>query len=301
MGLKVTSALAIGLLSLLSACSGGTTSAGSPANTGSEAPPASSAQSEAPPAQAGDTGCPVGEYQVNKITGKSGADVNGVPVTAKSGGGFTLSLAADGTWKLTGTNATVTLEAAGLSVDATVNGTAQGEYAKVGATYAFHQKSATGKVTLKKAVGGVSSWTMDQVGPALAPGGAATLTCGTGTLTLESESVVLDLTSTGGASGGGGGAAPNPPASGGSALTVDGSSQTKTIDCAGHNVEITGSYNKLTFTGTCGTLSVNGSNNTIKLATVGQISVNGSFDHVTWSSGNPKTSNNGTGNTIGKG
>jgi hypothetical protein len=251
--------------------------------------------------------CPVGEYQVTKITGRSGTQVDGVPVVAKSGGGFTLALTADGKWTLAGNNATVTLEAANLSVDATVNGTAEGDYAKIGDKYAFRQQHATGRVTLKKAVGGVSGWPMDQVGPALAPGGQATLTCGTGTLALESESVVLDLKSTGGASGGGAPATPTGTgggASGGSTggtLTLTDSAKTKTIDCAGQNVSITGSSNTYTFTGSCGEMAVNGSKNEITIAKVGQISVNGSFNHVTWSSGNPKTSNNGTGNTIGQG
>ena len=31
------------------------------------------------------------------------------------------------------------------------------------------------------------------------------------------------------------------------------------------------------------------------------MSIKGSFNHVTWPSGNPKTSNNGTGNTISQG
>jgi hypothetical protein len=301
----IATAAALGLLSLVTAC-GGTSTAGSPASGPSSAAPADTATSGSAgsPAPVGGAGCPVGEYQVVKITGKSGAQVNGVPVTAKSGGGFTLALTADGKWTLTGNNATVTMEAAGLSVDATVNGTAEGDYAKVGANYGFRQGHATGKVTLKKPVAGVSSWPMDQVGPALAPGGQATLTCGQGTLALESESVTMDLKSTGGgASGGGGGSTPTPTgggSSGGATLTLVDSAMTKTIDCAGRNVAITGSSNKYTFTGSCGELSVMGSKNDIKLATVAAVTVSGSFNHVTWSGGNPKTSNAGTGNSLGQ-
>lgn len=303
----ITTAAALGLLCLVTAC-GGTTTAGSPASGPSSEAPADTATSgpAGAPAPVGEAGCPVGEYQVTKITGKSGAQVNGVPVTAKSGGGFTLALTADGKWTLTGNNATVTMEAAGLSVDATVNGTAEGDYAKIGANYAFRQGHATGKVTLKKAVAGVSSWPMDQVGPALAPGGQATLTCGQGTLALESESVVLDLKSTGGgASGGGGGGAPAPTptgggSSGGATLTLVDSAMTKTIDCTGRNVAVTGSANKYTFSGSCGEVSIKGSKNDIKIGTAAAITVTGSFNHVSWSDGNPKTSNTGTGNTIGQ-
>ena len=306
----IATAAALGLLSLVTAC-GGTSTAGSPASGPSSEAPADTTTSGAAgaPAPVGGAGCPVGEYQVTKITGKSGAQVNGVPVTARSGAGFTLALTADGKWTLTGNNATVTMEAAGLSVDATVNGTAEGDYAKVGATYAFRQGHATGKVTLKKAVAGVSSWPMDQVGPALAPGGQATLTCGQGTLALESESVVLDLKSTGGGATGGGGGAPAPTptgggssggSSGGASLTLVDSSMTKTIDCAGRNVAITGSANKYTFTGSCAEVAIKGSKNDVKIGTAAAITVTGSFNHVTWSDGNPKTSNTGTGNSLGQ-
>lgn len=287
-------ACAVSLLALLAACSESPT-ASTPAPT--PPPTAPTSASEAPPAAGA---CPVGDWQVTTITGKTGANVGGAQVVARSGSGFTLSLASAGTWTLKGDNATLTLEAAGISVDATVAGTAEGEYAKVGSDYQFRQQRATGKVTLNQPVGGVSSIPMDQVGPALAPAGKATLTCGPGTLQLTSESVVLDLKSTGSpttstttqtATGGGGGGT----------LTIAESSQTKTIDCAGRDVALNGSSNKLTFTGTCGTVSINGSKNELTLAAATQISVNGSFNKVTYTTGNPKISNNGTSNTVAKG
>jgi hypothetical protein len=305
MGVKVLAASAVGLLALLTACNDGNgtaVSANTPAST-----PDQTTTSEAPAAGGSSGGgtCPVGDYQVETIAGKTGADVSGVPVTATSGGGFSLSLTGQGTWKLDGANATVTLSAAGLSVDATVNGTAEGTYAKTGANYTFHQERATGKVTLKQKVGGTNSWSMDQVGPALAPGGQATLTCGDGTLELSSESVLMSLKSTGASGGGGGVSTSTSTASGGSGgstgggtLVISTSAQTKTIDCAGRVVSINASSNRLTFTGNCASLSINGSKNEISLESVGVISVNGSFNHVTWSSGNPKTSNNGQSNTI---
>lgn len=305
MGLKVATASAIGLLAVLTACSDNST--GAAGSTTTTPPTTGSTSSEASSGPAAGS-CPVGEWQVTTITGKSGATVNGVPVVAKSGGGFTLALASNGTWTLKGDNANVTLAAAGVSVDATVNGTAEGEYAKVGSDYQFRQQRATGKVTLKQQVAGVSSFSMDEVGPALAPGGKATLTCGPGTLQLSSESVVLDLkgtaaagpgpadpttTTSSGSTGGGG-------TGGGSPIVIADSAQTRTIDCAGRDVALNGSSNKLTFTGSCGTVSVNGSRNELNLATAGQIAVNGSFNRVTYSDGNPKTSNNGTGNTIAR-
>lgn len=284
-------ACATGLLTLLAACSDNTTTS-SPTSTGSPTAPTTS--SSAPAA----SGCPAGDWEVTTITGKAGANVGGAQLVAKSGGGFTLSLAPSGTWTLKGDNATVTLEAAGVSVDATVSGTAEGEYAKTGSDYQFRQQRATGKVTLKQPIAGVSSFSMDQVGPALAPAGKATLTCGPGTLQLTSESVVLDLKATGSATI----PTTSPPASGGGGtLTIADSAQTRTIDCAGRDVALNGSANKLTFTGTCGTVSVNGSRNELTLAAASQISVNGSQNKVTYTSGTPKISNNGTGNTISRG
>jgi DUF3060 family protein len=289
--MRVKLALTTALLALLAGCSESNT-AGSPTSTTAAPATTGSRTQSTPPAD----GCPVGDWQVATITGKSGAEVNGVPIVAKSGGGFTLSLTSAGTWTLKGDNASVTLEAAGVSVDATVDGTADGDYARVGADYQFRQQSSTGKATLKKPIGGVSSFSMDQVGPALAPGGKATLTCGPGTLQVSSESVVLDLkgaganptTTTGGSTGGGG------------TLGIEESALTKTIDCAGRNIELNGSANKLTFTGTCGSVSVNGSQNQLTIATAGQISVNGSHNKITYG-GQPKISNNGTGNTISRG
>lgn len=289
-------ACAASLLALLTACSESPTASSPPPTTPTTASPATTTTAEAPGT------CPVGEWQVTTITGKSGANVGGTQIVARSGAGFTLSLTSNGTWTLKGDNATVTLEAAGISVEATVAGTAEGEYAKLGSDYQFRQQRATGKVTLKQPVGGVSSFSMDQVGPALAPSGKATLTCGPGTLQLTSESVVLDLkgsgspttTSTGSTATGGGGGS-------GGTLTIAESSQTKTIDCAGRDVALNGSSNKLTFTGTCGTVSINGSKNTLTLATASQISVNGSFNTVTYTTGNPKISNNGTSNAISRG
>jgi hypothetical protein len=48
-------------------------------------------------------------------------------------------------------------------------------------------------------------------------------------------------------------------------------------------------------------VSVNGSRNQIKLEQASAISVNGTGNTVTYSSGSPKVSNNGTGNKISQG
>lgn len=298
MRIKIFTFAATGLLCLLGACdsAGGTASAPSSQPTDTSTEQTSSSQ------PAGDGECPVGDWAVTTISGESGANVGGVPIVAKSGGGFTLSMTADNTWTLTGDKATVTLAAGGLSVDATVNGTAEGDYAKTGETYTFRQQRASGQVTLDQPVAGVSSWPMDEVGPALAPRGQAQLTCGDGTLKISSESVVLDLSATG--DGGAQTSAPAEtakPAEPGGTTTINESGLTKTLDCAGQGVVVSGSANKLTLTGTCASVSVNGSRNEISITDVGDIAVNGSFNTITWSAGDPTTSDNGQGNSIGKG
>jgi hypothetical protein len=296
--MRIKIACAVGLLAALTACTG-TTENSQPTST--PAAPTSQSASEEAPAPAGGA-CPVGDYEVTSISGKGGTQVNGIPITVSSAGALKLELTEGGTWQLSGDGATVTLQASGVSAEATVDGTAEGVYSKVGEDYAFRQEKATGKVTLKEPIAGTSSLPMADVGPALAPAGTAKLTCGDGTLTIASESVTLELRRVGG------GGASTPPstgsgggASGGPTLTLNDSAQTKTVDCAGRNVSLNGSANKLTFTGSCGAISVNGSRNEITLEKVGQISVNGSANKITWASGDPKVSNNGTGNTISQG
>ncbi|HET9140726.1 DUF3060 domain-containing protein [Actinophytocola sp.] len=290
MGSRITVAAALlGMTCLLSACTG-ETNARSGAETAGTGTASTQPSSEAQAPAASD--CPVGDWQVTTITGKSGAQVNGVPVVATSGGGFTLALGSSGTWTLTGNNAPVTLTAAGRSVTAVVDGTAEGQYTKSGDTYLFRQQRATGKVTLKQPVAGVSSWPMQDVGPALAPSGTATLTCGPGTLRIASESVVLDLNASG---------APTQSTPTTGTVTLTESGQSKTIPCDGRTVAINGSANKYTFTGECAAVNVNGARNEIRIATATEISVNGSFNKVTWSAGEPKTSNTGQGNTISQG
>jgi hypothetical protein len=287
---------AAALLGLLTACTN-TNNTGQPTSTATgptESGPPPSSSPIAP-------NCPIGDYEVSSITGK-GTQVGGIPITVSSVGALKLRITDAGTWQLSGDGADLTLQASGISVEATLDGSAEGTYVKVGEDYAFRQEKATGKVTLKQPVAGTSSIPMSDVGPALAPSGTAKLTCGAGTLTIASESVTLELKQVGGSTG-----SSTPTSTGGTStetggsLSVNDSAQTKTIDCAGRNVSLNGSANTLTFTGSCGALSVNGSRNVVAIEKVGQISVNGSGNRITWGSGDPKVSNNGTGNTVGKG
>ncbi|HEX6356626.1 DUF3060 domain-containing protein [Actinophytocola sp.] len=297
MRIIITTIATIGLLSLVSACD----SDNEAANSSADLPAGTTTEQTSSSQPVSEGQCPVGEWTVTAITGKSGATVGGVPVVAKSGSGFTLTLTADNTWTLAGDNARVTLEGGGLSVDATVDGTAEGDYVGTGETYTFRQQRASGRVTLDREVAGVSAWSMDEVGPALMPGGQATLTCGPGTLEIGSESVVLVLRAVGEGSqttevsetpeqGGGGGT-----------VTIDESGVTRTVDCAGQDVVVNGSANELTFTGTCASVTVAGSSNEVRIADTGEIVVNGSVNRITWSEGDPKTEDNGQGNSISRG
>jgi hypothetical protein len=287
----------VSLLAALGACTGDGGTAGPPATSTTSTTSTMSVTLSPSP---GGGQCPVGEYAITTISGKAGTDVNGVPITATSGGGLTLALTDGGTWTLTGNGAAVTLEASGVSVNATVDGTAEGSYAKTGDTYAFRQERASGTVTLGTPVAGISSIPMDEVGPALAPRGTATVTCAGDRLTIASESVELTLSRTAGVTPTSNPSSPPSP-SGGGTLTYTESARTETIDCAGRDVAINGSANKLTFTGKCARVSITGSRNEIGVARADAIEVTGSLNTVTWSSGEPSTSDTGTGNKLGQG
>lgn len=298
---KLLTVAAATLLAGLTGCSGDDTATPPPTDTTTSTSTSTSASTGA------DGQCPVGRYEVTTISGKAGADVNGVPITATSGGGLTLALTAD-TWTLSGEGAEVTLQSGGVSVDATIDGTAEGGYATSGAdTYLFRQERASGRVTLSKPIAGVSSIPMADVGPAFTPTGSATLTCDGDNLTISSESVELELERTGGSSGGPGGpsgsSGPSTPAGqSGGGLTITDSAVTRTLDCgSGGDVTVNGSSNTLTFTGECAKVSVNGSKNEVKLARAAEIEVTGSLNTVTWAAGDPRTSNTGTGNRISQG
>ncbi|HEU5475761.1 MAG TPA: DUF3060 domain-containing protein [Actinophytocola sp.] len=280
---------------LLTACSTGNTAGGGPSSTA--APPTSSSS-----AGSGDGTCPTGTYEVTTISGKAGTQVNGAPLVARSGGGLKLALTTGGAWTLTGSGTNVRLEAGSVAVEGTVNGTADGTFSKPGDKYVFQLENASGEITLKQPIAGISTLPMSQVAPALAPTGTVTLTCGPDTLRIESDAVVLELRKL---------AASAPPStppsattmspapgSGGATQTLNESGRQRTIDCAGGNVVLNGSGNQLTFTGSCGAFTVNGSENQIKLDKIGRITINGTGNQVLWTSGEPQVADNGNGNSV---
>lgn len=161
--------------------------------TSSAAPgPTTTATSTPPGAVAGE--CPTGTYDVATLTGKQAVDVQGQQVTfGGTVSGLSLTMD-DATWKLTGDDAKVKINIAGVTaLDATINGTASGTYAKSGSQYQFVLQDSSGTATV--ALGGVGSQQLDMnvVADAIAPRGRATINCTPTGATLDSDSVTLEL------------------------------------------------------------------------------------------------------------
>ncbi|TDV47024.1 DUF3060 domain-containing protein [Actinophytocola oryzae] len=92
------------------------------------------------------------------------------------------------------------------------------------------------------------------------------------------------------------------PGTGTAGLTVTESGLADTLDCGtGNYVVVDGSNNGLTITGTCTTVTVNGHDNTLRLAEASEITVAGVFNTIAWASGNPTVSDTGTQNKVGQG
>jgi hypothetical protein len=298
MGTKVRSAVVAGLLGLLAACSEqGTPAADGPSDTSS--PATSTTESSAPAGE-----CPSGTYQVDSITAKDGVDVSGQDIRVADVKGLTLEFA-DGTWTLTGKGATISVSASGLTAGATLDGTATGDYAKSGDSYAFEQKSADGKITLDQPIAGVSSIPMSEFGPAVAPSGTATITCTDTGATITAENATLELTG-GSGTGGATGIAPGEPTSGGGGgapapAVLNSSAQSGSYTCNGGPVTINGSNNQLTFVGECKVVTINGSGNKITVESAGVVSINGGQNRLTWIQSEPRVTDNGRGNTVTQG
>ncbi len=85
-------------------------------------------------------------------------------------------------------------------------------------------------------------------------------------------------------------------------LSIAGSDEQYDEDCAGRDVDITGSNLKVTLRGECGSVGVNGSDNTVNIDSVARIEVVGTSNQVTWRSGlserRPQIANTGSDNVI---
>lgn len=300
------SAVLVGLIALLASCAEEGTPSADGSSTSTPATTENAAESSSAPAGAGE--CPVGSYQVASITAKESVTVGGEQLSAADVQGLTLEFTADGTWELTGDDATITVTAAGLTADATLDGSAAGRYAETGGEYTFSQDSADGQITLDQPVAGIDSIPMDEFGPAVAPSGTATLTCSDTGLTVDAENAVLELT----------GAGAEPPATdaepptdvapptgaepptGGAPMVINATAQTKSYTCSGEAVTINGSANNFTFAGGCEAVIINGSTNKITVSAE-VITLNGSHNQIAWTGTKPRVNDNGVGNNVGQG
>lgn len=294
MSARIRSAVAVSLLGLLAAC----TEQGTPEVTESSTPPAPTTTESSAAAASGE--CPSGTYQVESLTAKESVTVSGQQLRVADVTGLTLEFRADGTWVLTGDGASITINAAGLTASATVDGTARGDYAKTGDSYAFTQKSADGTITLDQPAAGIDSIPMADFGPAIAPSGTASIACTATGATITAENATLELTGGSGA----GTATPTaaPTATGGEPAPsiLNESGQTATYSCGAAPVTINGSSNTLTFTGSCDIVTVNGVDNTIT-ASAKVVNLNGTGNHFTWTGAEPQINDNGTDNVITQG
>ena len=83
---------------------------------------------------------------------------------------------------------------------------------------------------------------------------------------------------------------------------VEGMSQRLTVACGIEGAKVQGMGNTVTLTGTCATVLVEGSDNTVHIATLGRLTVAGMNNKVYWTSGidgaAPKITKEGIGNTV---
>jgi hypothetical protein len=155
-------------------------------------PPSSAPATAAPPADPAT--CFHGSYDVVSITAQQGvATAVGMARPAGAGGSLVFDLRPDGTWRLSSDGSRpVAFQVGPYTVDARIAGTLSGTYRRTGTTFEFEQDDANGTVTLS-APAGEQEYDMDVVGPALAPGGAATITCHQNTVDFVSATVTMTL------------------------------------------------------------------------------------------------------------
>jgi hypothetical protein len=165
------------------------------ANTG--APATSAAQPASPPVAAPPPDaahCFLGTYAVTSIVGRQGVDSPFGPIKAAGdGGSLMFDLRTDNTWTLSSDGSKpATFQVGPYTVDALINGTLRGTYGRTGSAFLFKKEDASGTVTLSTPVG-TQEKDMDDVGSALAPTGAATMTCRADGLDFASDSVTMAL------------------------------------------------------------------------------------------------------------
>ncbi|MEH3140643.1 MAG: DUF3060 domain-containing protein [Mycobacterium kyogaense] len=87
----------------------------------------------------------------------------------------------------------------------------------------------------------------------------------------------------------------------GGALSIGGVDRTQTVICNQGTVSISGMNNTIEVQGSCAEVSVSGMENKLTVEAAGSITVSGFDNTVTYRSGDPKTSQSGSGNVIARG
>jgi hypothetical protein len=192
------------LVTLLVAASvagcGGSDASGPPAAAAPSAttagPPSLPAATPTPTATAAPdpATCFLGSFEVVTIDSRDGvATAFGTVRPAGAGGSLVLDLRPDSTWKLSSDGSRpVTFVVGPYTVDARIDGSLDGSYRRTGAAFLFEPGDAQGTVTLTTPAGS-REYDMDEVGPALAPDGTATIACQPGGAAFTSESVTMTL------------------------------------------------------------------------------------------------------------
>ncbi|OBB92238.1 DUF3060 domain-containing protein [Mycobacterium sp. 852002-40037_SCH5390672] len=93
----------------------------------------------------------------------------------------------------------------------------------------------------------------------------------------------------------------SPAAPPGTALSVAGINENRTIACNDNTVSVSGVSNTVSITGHCTSLSVSGVQNSITVESVDSIEASGFNNKVTYHSGTPKIGNSGGSNVVQQG
>lgn len=310
----VTAAAALGCL-LLAGCQTG----GQPSGSQTTSPPTSTTSD-----QSGGRGpCPVGTWKLANL--QTSTPVQGGDLKFSGGGSLTLTMNDDGTWKLSDDgsrplSAQVSSSGVAVAGTVTIRGSANGKYAKVGDQYAFQLEGSEGTAELKSDVVN-QTFDMDEMTNALVPSGQAAVSCPGTKLEIESGSFAMTWDYAGDVAGSGTAASPTsansgtplPPGAGTLVISTPGNH-----DCAGQNVQITTSALDVNLSGQCGRIEINGSGNTLTVASANTLTVTGSGNNVSissvttievtgsgntvkWSGTEPTIKETGVGNNIQRG
>lgn len=97
------------------------------------------------------------------------------------------------------------------------------------------------------------------------------------------------------------GPSPSATAPAGEEITISGINENRTIACNGNVITISGISNTVVLTGHCATVNVSGLQNVVTVDNVDTIEASGLNNKVTYHSGSPKISKNGSGNAVEQG